>query len=109
MRKSKGWLYDLGAIFYKGDNLFKTLMLNFIILNPADLESSYKIQKPAWEFSDDYLMKKYLNYLPIDNLAELYTVYSRAIYINPNRKEYDDFSMNLVKLPEVDHLSLIHI
>lgn len=103
MRKSKGWLYDLGAIFYKGDNLFKTLMLNFIILNPADLESSYKIQKPAWEFSDDYLMKKYLNYLPIDNLAELYTVYSRAIYIDPNRKEYDDFSMNLVKLPEVDH------
>lgn len=101
-RNSKGWLYDLGAIYFKGDNLFKTLMLNFVIF--TNQSYSYNIQKPAWEFTDSELLHSYLNYLPIDNISELYTTYSRALYIDPTNKTGKDFKMNLIKLPEVDHL-----
>lgn len=101
-RNSKGWLYDLGAIYFKGANLFKTLMLNFVIF--TNQSYSYNIQKPAWEFTDSELLHSYLNYLPIDNISELYTTYSRALYIDPTYKAGEDFNMNLIKLPEVDHL-----
>ena len=101
-RNSKGWLYDLGAIYFKGANLFKTLMLNFVIF--TNQSYSYNIQKPAWEFTASELLHSYLNYLPIDNISELYTTYSRALYIDPTYKAGGDFNMNLIKLPEVDHL-----
>lgn len=101
-RNSKGWLYDLGAIYFKGANLFKTLMLNFVIF--TNQSYSYNIQKPAWEFTDSELLHSYLNYLPIDNISELYTTYSRALYIDPTYKADEDFNMNLIKLPELDHL-----
>ena len=69
-----------------------------------DRSYSYNIQKPAWEFTDSELLHSYLNYLPIDNISELYTTYSRALYIDPTYKAGEDFNMNLIKLPEVDHL-----
>lgn len=102
-RNSKGWLYDLGAVYFKGENLFESLMLNFVILNPKNKHYSYNIQKPSWEFRDCELIDSYLNYMPIDNISQLYTVYSRAIYIDPEFDDTEEFKMNLIKLPEVSH------
>lgn len=102
-RNSKGWLYDLGAVYFKGENLFESLMLNFVILNPKNKHYSYNVQKPSWEFRDCELIDSYLNYMPIDNISQLYTVYSRAIYIDPEFDDTDEFKMNLIKLPEVSH------
>ncbi|MDD6919502.1 MAG: type I-E CRISPR-associated protein Cse1/CasA [Peptoniphilaceae bacterium] len=102
-RNSKGWLYDLGAVYFKGDNLFETLMLNFVIVNTKNKHYSYNIQNPSWEFRDSELIDSYLNYMPIDNIAQLYTVYSRAIYIDPKFDDSEEFTMNLIKLPEVSH------
>lgn len=102
-RNSKGWLYDLGAVYFKGENLFESLMLNFVILNPKNKHYSYNIQKPSWEFRDCELIDSYLNYMPIDNISQLYTVYSRAIYIDPEFDDTEEFKMNLIKLPELSH------
>lgn len=103
-RNSKGWLYDLGAIFFKGSNLFETLILNFVIYNKLSDEYTYNIQKPAWELTDDELINFYLDFEKnIDNIAGLYTAYSRALFIDPNHKQEEPFSMKLIKLPEVNH------
>ena len=46
---SKGWLFDIGAVFIQGTSLFETLLLNCILpfYDHGNLES---IQCPCWEF-----------------------------------------------------------
>lgn len=76
--KSIGWIYELGGVFLSSDNMFKTLILNLILRHS---ESQYNnIQKPCWEFNQIDLYNKYLNNEIIDNLAELYTNWSRLMY-----------------------------
>lgn len=97
---SKGWLYGLDPVFVVGTNLFNTLMLNLVIV-PQNQELTEKLvnQKPVWEFSTmDYIQTRRDNYFP-RNLAQLYTIWSRAIHIEWN----DDncpliFSAGLPKL-----------
>ena len=96
-KASKGWLFDLGGVFLSSDNLFKTLMLNLQLKN-----FSNKIQKPCWEFSPEEVVKQQMSFEPIDNIAELYTVWSRAVCIKDYNPE-NAFSMSIVKLPEVIH------
>jgi CRISPR system Cascade subunit CasA len=40
---------------------------------------------------------------PVDNLAEIYTNWSRAIYIEPEAELDQDFTISTVKLPEIEH------
>lgn len=82
----KGWLYSIGGLHYETDNLFKTLLLNFIIEHPRE-EYKYQIQMPAWEWDPNKNMEFYLNGGSIDNLARLYTDYSRAMKISYEDKE----------------------
>lgn len=96
-KASKGWLFDLGGVFLSSDNLFKTLLLNLQLKN-----FSNKIQKPCWEFSPEEVVQKQMSFEPIDNIAELYTVWSRAVCIKDYSPE-NAFSMSIVKLPEVIH------
>ena len=44
---SKGWLYDLGGVYLQGNNLFETLMLNFVIAHNEN-NNLLKTQKPCW-------------------------------------------------------------
>ena len=100
---SKGWLYDIGGIYLTGENLFETLILNTILDHPEE-QYNFKIQKPCWEYSDQQILKYYLEDGPNpDNLAELYTNWSRAIYIDPNVDMKDKFNFDIVKLPEISH------
>lgn len=98
---SKGWLYDLGGIYFTGNNLFETLMLNLVLVHPKGF-NEYK-QRPAWEFSVSENVDEALTISFINNLAELYTRYSRAIYIDPYVDLSKDFSFEVVKLLDVEH------
>lgn len=102
---SKGWVYDLGGINLEGANLFETLMLNLALIHP---DSSYENnpQNPSWENSDGEVLTKMLASKPItsiDNLAELYSNWSRAVYIDPESNLSNPFSFGVVKLPEIEH------
>lgn len=76
--KSIGWIYNLGGVYLTSENLFKTMMLNLVIKHPED--QFITIQKPCWEFEMDDLYKKYEDNLITNNLAELYTDWSRLMY-----------------------------
>lgn len=108
-KSSKGWIFDLGGIYLEGDNLFETLLLNLVIINTEGENYNGKIQKPCWEFESQERLEDYLLYVEmktnvsVDNLAELYTNWSRAIYIDPNTNVEDPFYFNIVKLPDLDH------
>lgn len=101
-KASKGWLFDIGGIYVEGKNLFETLILNFVIVHPEN-RYTYNIQKPCWEYSSDELINNYMNGFLCDNLAQLYTVWSRAIYIDPLINTNGAFSCKIVKLPELEH------
>ncbi|WP_204120793.1 MULTISPECIES: type I-E CRISPR-associated protein Cse1/CasA [Levilactobacillus] len=76
-----GWIYNINPVFAKGETLFETLMLNLILVDPRD-NAKYTLQKPVWEYKSvrDYIEQRKLQILP-DNLAELYTVWSRMLHI----------------------------
>lgn len=99
---SKGWIYDLGGVFVKGSNLFTTLLLNFI-LPYQERDNLINIQSPSWEFDSNELISMYLAGKEINNIAGLYTVWSRGIYIDSNPDLSLPFSFEIVKLPDINH------
>jgi CRISPR system Cascade subunit CasA len=99
---SKGWIYDLGGIALHGRNLYETLLLNLALVHP---EKDYKrtIQRPCWERTGNEIVSDLLLGYPVNNLAELYTNWSRAVYIDAPDELNNNFSISTVKLPEIDH------
>ena len=128
--KSKGWLYELGGLYLGGNNLFETLWLNCILIypekqyrlkiqrpcweykpdenivkkfqKPAEKQSGLKNQRPCWEYSPDENIVENLEQPPIDNIAELYTIWSRAAYIVPTKGKFKNFHMKVVKFPRLN-------
>lgn len=98
---SKGWLYDIGGIYFTGNNIFETLLLNLVLVHPEDFNKN--MQRPAWEYTPQENVKKDLSQSFLNNLSEIYTRYSRAIYISPNDDLNKDFSFEVVKLLDLDH------
>ena len=96
----KGWLYSIGGLHYKTDNLFKTLMLNLVLVHPSK-KFITAIQRPAWEYSPEENIKFYLNCSKIDNLARLYTDYSRALRITNEENEFGRY-LEIIQLPILD-------
>lgn len=80
-----GWSYRMTPVYAKGQNLFETLMLNFLILDGSESED-YRVEKPVWEYPNfqEYVHVRERLLLP-NNLAELYTYLSRMIHL-----EWDD-------------------
>ena len=101
-KASKGWLFDLGGVYLSSDNLYKTLILNLCLVNNSSRQYNTNIQKPCWEYSPSQVVANYMFGEDIDNIGELYTVWSRAIYIG-DYTDQDVFRMQIVKLPEVRH------
>ncbi|MDD5921805.1 MAG: type I-E CRISPR-associated protein Cse1/CasA [Eubacteriales bacterium] len=103
-RPSKGWLFDIGGIFLQGRSIFETLVMNYFPESPTDNEDLCgRIQKPCWEYSGGEVVNRLCMESPIDNLSELYTNWSRAIYIDPNANIAEPLSLLIVKIPEIDH------
>ena len=105
-KPSKGWLFDLGGLYLKGSNLFETLVLNYIPVHPEKNhpEFNFKTQRPCWESSGRENIERLKSGKLIDNLAELYTNWSRAIYINPDARDSDPAVLSIVKLPAIEHM-----
>lgn len=99
---SKGWLFDLGGIYLKGNDLYETLILNYI---PVVFRDGFvgRVQKPCWETSGSLIVNKLCNGLPIDNFSELYTNWSRAVYIDPDSDMSRPAEIYVVKLPDIIH------
>lgn len=99
---SKGWLFDIGAVFIQGTSLFETLLLNCILpfYDYGNLES---IQCPCWEFASSDNINRYLSGSKCTDLANLYTIWSRGIYINPEYDLNKPFSFEIVKIPDINH------
>lgn len=101
-KASKGWLFDLGGVYLEGNNLFETLWLNCILVHPKD-EYRLTVERPCWEHSPEENIKTYFEKPIIDNISELYTNWSRAVYIEPKEKNSDAFAIKIVKLPDTIH------
>lgn len=99
LKGSKGWLFEIGGIYLKGKNLFQTLMLN---LNLGEKNSGI-YQKPCWELSSAENLNNYFLGEDINNIAQLYTAWSRAVYVDPSQFGKSEFEYKIVKLPEVKH------
>ena len=101
-KASKGWIFDIGGVLIQGENLLQSLLLNLVLVHPDDSYWGYS-QKPCWEsLSSERIQRSFENPRP-DNLAELYTNWSRAIHIEPETDINKPFSINIVKLPDLDH------
>lgn len=101
-KSSKGWLFDLGGIYLKGNNLFETLLLNFVLVHNEN-KNNENIQNPCWELSSNKVLKSHFK-SDVDNISSLYTAWSRGIYIDPTIDANDAFSCGIVKLPDINHV-----
>ena len=66
---SNGWLFDIGGIYFEGDNLFETLLLNLALVHPSLDYVTLSKEKPCWEFSGEENIQASFN--DISNLSEL--------------------------------------
>lgn len=92
-----GWLFSIHPVYIKGDDLFDTLMLNLTLTtdNHASL-----IERPVWEQSlSEYRDKRTTATMP-DNLAELYTLWCRLLYLK--RDENGELHLFAAKFPRPD-------
>ena len=91
-----GWPFTIHPIYIKGDSLFDTLMLN-LTLTTANHTSL--LERPVWEQDEaDYVAKRLTDAMP-DNTAELYTLWSRMLYL---RHDADGWHLFSAKLPAPD-------
>ena len=103
-KPSKGWLFDLGGIFLFGSNMFETLIMNYMPESPVETRDFCgRIQRPCWEVSGIETVNRICQGCFIDNLSELYTNWSRAVFIDPETNMSKPVEINVVKLPEIEH------
>ena len=100
---SKGWLYDIGGIYMEGDDIFETLWMNTMLHHVGDERYTLAPQTPCWEYCPSVRLDEILQGTPQNNLASLYTVWSRAIYIPTDWTAKKDVSIGAIKLPEIEH------
>lgn len=107
-KAANGWLYDLGGIYIRGQNIFETIMLNCVLAN-KNQNNLMNRQTPCWELENRALLKKYLNSAGdiYDNEVSLLTAWSRAVFIDPDTDAKKPFVCSIVKLPDVDHRNKI--
>ena len=103
-KDSKGWLYDIGGVYMAGEDIFETLWMNTMLYHIED-DVRYIItpQSPCWEDTPSERLQSILEGRPLKNLAALYTLWSRAVYIPPAWTADKDVSIGAVKITEIDH------
>ncbi|MBF1299533.1 MAG: type I-E CRISPR-associated protein Cse1/CasA [Parvimonas sp.] len=98
---SNGWLYDIGGVYFEGDNLFETLLLNLALAHPSLDYVTLSKEKPCWEFSGTENIQDSFN--DITNLSGLYTNWSRAIYLDKSLSNEKNIDLHIVKMPNIEH------
>lgn len=94
----RGWLYSINPVFAIGNDLFRTLMLNLILVpQQVKFDEDSIAQNPFWEISiKEYIQERKERVFP-NNLAQLYTIWSRALYIKWEDNNPIIFSAKLPK------------
>ena len=72
------WLGKLGLIINQGNNLFETLMLNFILCDSN--KKLFPPETPVWEL-DEMPSEEHHEIARPDNLSALYTLHSRHLLL----------------------------
>lgn len=107
---SRGWTYGSASTYIKGKNLFETLIYNLILVNNEHPHNvNYSLQDPIWEQEYEKWIKKRrqedlskeLAHVP-QNIAELYTVQSRLLYIDWSTGKPSIFTIAMPKLNNID-------
>ena len=75
--KKPGWLADIGTLYVVGDNLFDTIMLNYVPLYP---DGEFRKECPIWEKDTIVIVGNKLLPIP-DNRSELYTALPRKVLL----------------------------
>lgn len=91
---SKGWLLGLGGIYLLGNSIRETLILNMSLYKKSN------IQTPVWEKSYETIIDNSLYKRP-DNVAELYTNWSRLIFMDKVETVSENL-INTIQLPAMD-------
>lgn len=86
-----GWLGKLGLVTAVGDNLFETLMLNFILLRDGE-NVLWGEEKPAWEAETAKADERTAIALP-DNPSELLTLQSRRLLLKCEGNEVIGYAL----------------
>lgn len=98
---SHGWLLGLGSIYLNGKNIKETLLLN-LVLPAEEVTDSEIYQRPLWELGFDEKLRS-LDPPHPHNLAELYTNWSRLIWINPEEwSSSDNKDIRTIQLPGIN-------
>lgn len=97
---SYGWLYNIGGIYLKGKDLFETLILNYIPVISVEEFIGHR-QRPCWEKSGSENVDRICNEVFIDNYAELYTNWSRALFLDPGTDMSGPVVVDSIKLPRI--------
>lgn len=102
-KPSKGWLFDIGGLYLEGDSLYETLLMNYL---PARREVRYlcAVQSPCWEKEPAEVLDRLIQERPVDNLAELYTNWSRAVCMESGGEDGQGISLGIAKLPAIEHM-----
>ncbi len=74
-----GYLGQIGLVIANGNNLFETLMLNFVMLKDAG--EQWGVEKPNWHAEEPRISERTPINIP-DNLSELMTIQSRRISLS---------------------------
>ncbi|WP_019776148.1 type I-E CRISPR-associated protein Cse1/CasA [Streptococcus sobrinus] len=96
---SKGWLYNLGGLFLKGNNLYETLLMNLTLFY-YDYNNHLYVQEPCWEFDSKTNIDNYINKKMFTNIASLYTLWSKEIYIDSD-VNLTKFEFKVAKIPKI--------
>lgn len=97
---SSGWLYKLSPVYADGNSLFETLVLNLVLVNQIDRDN-YVNQVPVWENDSlDGYVESIKRLVSPDNIAALYTTWSRLMHIE---WEDDKPTIYIVGLPVLDN------
>lgn len=86
-----GWLGRLGLIFAKGQNLFETLMLNLVLVNPQE-DAPWSNAIPIWELDVPREQERVQIVLKPDQAA-LLTLQSRRLLLERNEDRVTGFSL----------------
>ena len=77
--------------------------MNLILDSKREEDTAPAIQKPCWERTGLEVITNLRRRKVIDNLAELYTNWSRLIYIDPSYELGTPVNIGIAKLPEIEH------
>ena len=87
---SLGWIGTLGLIWTVGENLFKTMMLNFVFTNDAPAE--WYENHPIWE-SVIPREAELVKIVQPNNPAEFYTTQSRRVFLIREENKVTNFAV----------------